>query len=97
LISQKVTYYKDYKEKTYTETVDGVVTVIKHYDKQGNVVYLWYSKTDWERWKYSETGHLLKHSNHKGVILERRFDASGRMEYEKTNEGVTYDRSLKKI
>lgn len=95
MISQDITYYKDYKIKTYTEKVDGLVVVFKRYDKQGNVVYLWYSDKEWERWKYNDKQCLTKHSDQDGLIIERRFDDTGRMSYEKTRkDGVTYDRSL---
>ena len=95
MISQDITYFKDYAIKTYTEKVDGLITVFKRYNKHGDVIYLWYSDKEWERWKYNNHC-LVKHSDQNGLILERRFDETGRLSYEKTRElGVTYDRKLK--
>lgn len=95
MITQELTFYKDDKIKTYTEKVDGLICVFIAYNKKGDVVYLRYSKDNWERWTYDERNYLIKHTSNKGVLLERRFDDTGRMTYEKTlDEGVTYDRSL---
>lgn len=96
MISQDVTYYKDYKIKTYTEKVDGLVVVFKRYCKNGNLTYLWYSDKEWERWVYDNDRCIIKHINQTGVILERRFDETGRMSYEKRDGCVTYDRTLEK-
>jgi hypothetical protein len=100
MISQHVTFYKNYKQKTYTEKVDGTIMVKIHYDKYGNVIYLWYSSTEWERWGYYMDGKrcsIAKYScNRDGNKIQRTFDLTGRMTYEKYNNQVTYDRSLNK-
>lgn len=95
MISQKITYFKDYTIKTYTEWSDSVETVFKRYDKFGRIVLLRYGTGEWERWKY-DNFMLVSNKKSNGEFLIRRFDETGRMTYEETHEGVSYDPTLKR-
>ena len=91
MISQKTTYHKDFSIKSYIEMQDGLVTVVKHYNKQGNVIYLKYCGDNWQQWRYNKDGYQTLYRNYKGEYLLRRFNKEGRMTYEETHQGCNYD------
>lgn len=90
MILQEITFFKNYNIKTYTEKVDGLIIVFKRYNKHGDILYLWYSDKEWERWNFNNFRCVIKYANQDGIILERIFDKTGRMSYEKRNGVVTY-------
>ena len=105
MITQEVTYYKDFTERTYTEKHDGVIVVHQRWDKEGKETY--YCNGDyWCLRSYYKNGVIRRYKSNGiraidiitggGIILERRFDKNGRMTYERDINGVNYDSSLRR-
>jgi hypothetical protein len=92
-IKQHITYHEDYSIKRYSESLDGVETVVKKYNKKGELTFLWYSTGEWHIWKYKNSGHLFYKANSNEEYMKRRFDKNNRLTYEETQDGVIYDYS----
>lgn len=90
---QHITYYKDYSIKSYSETIDGIVVLVKRYDKKGNLTYSEFdgNKYTWKLINGRSYNTSTRHSD--GMWWKRRFDNKGRMTYEEDQDGVNYDSS----
>lgn len=89
LTKQEETYYKDFSLKTYTETKDGSLVMFRKYNKQGDIIHgiigdYWYR----QKWK---NGYMIESKDNQGRFIKRRFSNYGKMLFEETEEGVTYD------
>ena len=77
-IKQQITYYSNYKTKTFTEYVSGEITVYQEFDKNGNVTLLLYpQENEWHKWEHNEHGDVLYHEDHTGYWMKQRFDKNG--------------------
>jgi hypothetical protein len=92
-IKQHRTYYENFNTKTFTEYVNGEITVYQEYDINNHVTYLSYPQTkEWYKWEHGENGYVIYHMDYTGYWVKTKHDEHGMLLYTETSQsGVLFD------